>query len=185
MIQRIEAVSPVLKARIAGAFYLLSIITGIVGATLPDGPISLAANLAGNTCYVAVTLILYDLLKPVNAKLSLLAAAFSLIGCVLGFLGFLHLPKPPINELVFFGCYCLLLAYLIFTSTFLPKFLTILLALTGIGWLTFIDPPLGERLFSPYLMIGGLAGEGSLTLWLLIVGVNAPRWNEQAQKARQ
>jgi len=185
MIQRIEAVSPVQKARTAGAFYLLSIITGIIGATLPDGAISLTANLAGNTCYVAVTLILYDLLKPVNAKLSLLASAFSLAGCTIGVLGFLHLPKPHISELVFFGCYCLLLAYLIFKSTFLPKFLTILLAITGAGWLTYLYPPLGERLFFPYLMIGGLAGEGSLTLWLLIIGVNAQRWNEQAQKARQ
>ena len=174
-----------MKARIAGLFYLLSIITGILGATVANGGVGLAANLAGNACYIVVTLILYDLLKPVNARLSLLAALFSLAGCAIGILGFLHLPRPGVNELVFFGCYCLLLAYLIFKSTFLPQFLSVLLALTGLGWLTYLYPPLGERLFVPYLMIGGLAGEGSLTLWLLIFGVDGPHWYEQARAARR
>ncbi len=182
--ERGAEVSPVLKARIAGLFYLLSIIAGMLGATVASGGIGLAANLAGTACYVVVTLILYDLLKPVNRPLSLLAALLSLAGCAIGILGFLHLPKPGVNELVFFGCYCLLLAYLIFRSTFLPRFLSVLLALTGLGWLTFLSPSLGERLFVPYLMIGGLAGEGSLTLWLLIFGVNGPRWYEQSEAGR-
>jgi hypothetical protein len=183
MMERIAGISPVLKARVAGAFYLLSIVTGMLGATTTNAGLGLAANLAGIGCYVVVTAILYDLLKPVNATLSLLAAISSLAGCTIGILTYLHLPKPGINELVFFGFYCLLLAYLIFKSTFLPRFLSVLLALTGIGWLTFLSPALGERLFVPYLMIGGLAGEGSLTLWLLIAGVNGPRWNEQARRA--
>ena len=32
-------------------------------------------------CYIAATLLVYDLLKPVNRNLSLLAAFFSLMGC--------------------------------------------------------------------------------------------------------
>jgi hypothetical protein len=174
-------VSPLLKARIAGALYLLSILMGVSAVAVASGSFSLAANLIGTACYVAVTLILYELLKPVNKGLSLLAALFSLVGCAITLLSLLHLPSPHISSLVFFGFYCLLLAYLIFRSTFLPRFLSVLLAIAGLGWLTFLSPALGGRLFSPYLMITGLIGEGSLTLWLLVFGVNAQRWNEQAR----
>lgn len=156
----------------------------MAGVTIANSGVALAFNLLGTACYVVVTLILYRLLVPVNRPLSLVAAVFSLAGCVMGALGMLHLPKPGVNELVFFGCYCLLLAYLIFKSTFLPKFLSVLLALTGVGWLTYLSPALGEHLFVPYLMITGLVGEGSLTLWLLIFGVDAPRWNEQSAAPR-
>jgi hypothetical protein len=150
---------------------------------LLSGGLSRAVNLAGTLLYVAVTLVLYDLLKPVSKRLSLVAALFSLAGCAATILSTLHLPAPSVNPLVFFGCYCLLLAYLILRSSFLPRFLSVLLAITGAGWLTFLSPPLGDRLFDPYLMIAGLAGEGALTLWLLVFGVNGERWNEQARAA--
>ena len=184
MFEGIAKASPPLKARIAGAFYLLSILTGLDGATFLKGNLGLAANLAGTGCYVAVTLILFDLLRPVNKGLSLVAALFSLAGCTIGLLDMLHLPTPNVSSLVFFGFYCLLLAYLIIRSTFLHHFLSLLLAITGLGWLTFLSPSLGEHLFRPYLMIGGLAGEGGLTLWLLAFGVNVQRWNEQSRLAR-
>jgi len=174
--------SPLLKARTAGVFYLLCILAGIFGATLARGGLGLAANLIGTACYVVVTVILYDLLRPVNRSLSLLAALFSLAGCGIGVLHLLHLPSPTVSELVFFGFYCLLLAYLIFNSTFFPRFLSVLLTITGLGWLTFLWPNLGEHLFFPYVMVGGLAGEGSLTLWLLAVGVDARRWNERYRR---
>jgi hypothetical protein len=180
MSERVAKMSPLFKARIAGLFYLLTILTGIFAVSIASGSLSLAANLVGSACYIAVTLILYDLLKPVNKGLSLLAALFSLVGCAIGVLNQLHLPSPNVNELVFFGFYCLLLAYLIFKSTFLPRFLSVLLAITGLGWLTYLSPALGDRLFFPYLMVTGLVGEGSLTLWLLVFGVNEQRWNEQA-----
>jgi hypothetical protein len=179
MRERIAEESPLLKARLAGVFYLLSILTGLSAATFLRGSLSSAANLIGTACYVAVTLILYDLLKPVNKVVSLLAACFSLVGCAVTVLTFLHLPSGSVSSLVFFGFYCLLLAYLIFRSTFLPRFLSVLLVITGLGWLTFLSPALGNHLFR-YLMITGLAGEGSLTLWLLVIGVNAQRWLEQS-----
>jgi hypothetical protein len=183
MMERAAEASPLLKARIAGAFYLLSILAGMAAAIFLSGGLGLAANLAGSASYVVVTLMLYDLLKPVNRGVSLLAAIFSLAGCAVSILGLLKLPTPHVNELVFFGCYCLLLAYLIFNSSFLPRFLSVLLAITGVGWLTFLSPALGERLFSPYLMITGLVGEGSLTLWLLAFGVNAERRIERSRTA--
>jgi hypothetical protein len=180
MMERIAEVSPLVKARIAGVLYLLSIATGIYAVVFASGGLRLGANLVGTAFYVAVTLIFYDLFKPVNRGLSLLATVFSLAGCAKTILDLLRVPSPNINPLVFFGFYCLLLAYLIFRSTFLPRFLSALLAIAGLGWLTFLSPALGERLFSPYIMVTGLVGEGSLTLWLLAFGVNARRWKEQA-----
>ncbi len=81
--------------------------------------------------------------------------------------------------MVFFGFYCLLIGYLIFRSTFLPRIVGILMAIAGIGWLTFLWPPLAHRV-SSFTMFTGLPGEGGLTLWLLIKGVNVKRWQEQA-----
>ena len=49
----------------------------------------------------------------------------------------------------------------------------------GLGWLTCLSPPLANYL-SPYVLAPGILGEGSLTLWLLVMGVNAERWKEQA-----
>lgn len=182
MMERIAEASPLLKARIAGIFYLLSILTGLSAAVFLKGSLSLAANLIGAVCYVAVTLILYDLFNAVNKRISLLAALFSLGGCTVTILGFLNLPSPNVNSLVFFGVYCLLLAYLIFRSTFLPRILSVLLALAGLGWLTFLSPATGRHLFG-YTMITGLIGEGSLTVWLLAFGVDAQRWKEEAAAA--
>lgn len=174
---RIAKASPLFKARIAGVFYLLTFLTG--GAALfVRGNLGSAAGLIAGACYVAVTLLFYDLFKPVNRSLSLLAAFFSLVGCVIGFLSPFHLAPFNINPLVFFGFYCLLIGYLIFRSTFLPRILGVLMVFAGLGWLTFLYPPLANYL-SPYNMIPGLIGEGSLTLWLLVMGVNVQRWKER------
>jgi Domain of unknown function (DUF4386) len=85
--------------------------------------------------------------------------------------------------LVFFGIHCLLTGYLIFWSTFLPRLLGVLMAFAGLGWLTFLWPPLANHL-QPYVLLPGVLGEGSLTLWLLVIGLNAQRWNERADAAR-
>ena len=61
----------------------------------------------------------------------------------------------------------------------LPRFLGGLMAIGGIGWLTFIAPSLAKRLV-PFNMFPGVLGESVLTLWLLIKGVNVQRWNAQS-----
>jgi len=43
--------------------------------------LGLATGLIATACYIAVTALFYDLFKPVNRSLSLLAAFFSLVGC--------------------------------------------------------------------------------------------------------
>jgi uncharacterized protein DUF4386 len=81
--------------------------------------------------------------------------------------------------LAFFGFSTFLNGYLIFRSAFLPRILGVLSMMGGLGWLTFLYPPLGNQLFL-YILLIGLLGGGSLILWLLLRGVNVQRWREQA-----
>ncbi len=85
--------------------------------------------------------------------------------------------------LVFFGFYALLTGYLMIRSTFLPRALGVLSVLGGLGWISFLYPPLGYRLF-PYIAAFGLLGATALILWLLMFGVNDQRWKEQARAQR-
>ena len=83
--------------------------------------------------------------------------------------------------LVFFGLWCVLIGFLIFRSTFMPRLLGVLLAIAGLGWMMYLVPPLAIRLFIPYIAGASALGEIPLLLWLLVVGVNVQRWNEQAR----
>ncbi|MGZ6315922.1 MAG: DUF4386 domain-containing protein [Anaerolineales bacterium] len=168
-----------------------------------------AAALISAVCYITVTLLLYDMFKPVNRSVSLLAAFFSLMGCtiqalsslfhlaplvVLGgeqYLGlqalaltFLRLRAQASSiYMVFFGWYCLLIGYLIFRSTFLPRILGVFMAIAGLSYQLFLSPPLASYLFPYVVKPAGALGELSLILWLLVIGVNAQRWKEQASTA--
>jgi hypothetical protein len=173
--------SPRTKARIAGVFYLFTILTG-ASALLGAGWLRSVMLVGSTLCYVAVTVLFYNLFRPVNRNISTCAALLSLVGCTLSILGVFHLDPFRMNPLVFFGCYCLLIGYLILRSKFLPRILGVLMAFGGLGWLTFVYPPLSSYL-SPYNMAPGILGEAALTVWLLAVGVNARRWNEQATAA--
>lgn len=108
----------------------------------------------------------------------MLAALFSVAGSTLGVLSSLHF-HPRIDPLVCFGFYCLLIGYLILKSRFLPPVLGVLMAIAGLGWLAFLSRQFAQSL-APYNLVCGGIGEGLLTLWLLVMGVNAQRWNEQA-----
>ena len=167
------------KARIAGVFYLVTFVAGSLSLMLPDS--GLAANLIATLAYIGVTVLFYQIFKPVNASLSLLAALFSLAGIFVGLLTSLKLATIPINPLGFFGFYCLLIGYLIIKSTFLPRVLGVLMAIGGLSWLTFFSPSLTSQL-NPYNLAPGIFGEGMLTLGLLVVGLNEQRWLEQASK---
>ncbi len=185
MQERIAELSPRSKARIAGVFYLLTILTGAFAAVFAGHRLGDGANLVASACYVAVTLLLYAIFSPVDRSLSLIAAVFSLVGCAIGALGVFHLtPRYTPNSLVLFGVYCLMIGYLIFRSTFLPRILGVLMAFGGLGWLTFVSPELADYL-SPYNLAPGILGEGALTLWLLAKGVSEQRWREQARAAEE
>ena len=66
----------------------------------------------------------------------------------------------------------------------MPRILGGLMALAGLGWLTFLSPPLASHL-SPYNLVLGFLAELSLCLWLLVMGVNVQRWKEQASTAQK
>ena len=156
------------KARIAGVFYLLTFIFGIYALVI-RGTYAVTAGLIASGCYLVVTLIFYLLFAPVNRSLSFVAAIVSLAGLAVGVVQ----ARVPVNAMVFFGFYCLLIGYLVFKSTFLPRSIGVLMAMAGVAWLTFLSPRFAQSL-SPYLMIPGFIGEGSLTLWLLFGPVGVP-----------
>jgi Domain of unknown function (DUF4386) len=81
--------------------------------------------------------------------------------------------------LVFFGFWCILIGYLIFRSTFLPRIIGALEVLAGLGYLTLLWQPLAHYLYPYNLALAG-PGEISLLLWLLVKGVNVRKWKETA-----
>jgi hypothetical protein len=81
--------------------------------------------------------------------------------------------------LVFFGFSGLLQGYLIIKSTFLPRWLGVWAVIASVGWLSFLSPPLGLRLF-PFVAAVGVLGALVTIGWLVIVGVDEQRWKEQA-----
>jgi hypothetical protein len=194
--ERIAEASPRRRARIAGIVYLLYLLTpavfgffisrlavdGDAAATasnilahLPFG-LGLATFLIAVPCGIAVAALFYELFKPVNRSLSLLAAFFNFVA-----LAFEYFQDVNIGS-VFHGLYCLLVGYLIFRSTFLPRILGALMAFAGLGGLTSLSPPLAVYL-SRYIGVPSFLAELSLCLWLLVMGVNVQRWKEQAAQA--
>jgi len=236
MTERIEEASPRLRARITGVCYLLTILAGIFAQGFVSERLVVSGDAAATAtnilthkslfqwgftvyliemaCNVAMTALFYDLLKPVNRSVSLLAAFLGLVGCaiktfsrvfyiaplfVLGGAHYLGVFSPQqlqalallflnVNDqgaavaLAFFGFYALLNGYLIVRSTFLPRILGVWSAVAGLGWLTFLSPTLGYRVFL-YVAAFGLLGAVALIVWLLVYGVNEQRWKEQAHAA--
>src|SRR5260370_34413655 len=234
MMERIAEASRRFKARMAGALFLLYgaiaglavfarrglSVNGEAAATAtnilahePLFRLGFAADLLAIACYIAFTGLLYALFKPVNRSVSLLAAFFSLVGCIIQSSGcvfefaplivlkgaqhlsvfkvealqalayiFLKLYSQAYTiALVFSGFFTLLIVYLSLKSPFLPRILGVLMAVSGMGGLTFLAPPFGAKYF-PYILAADI-GEVLLILWLLVKGVNEQRWKEQASAA--
>jgi hypothetical protein len=228
--------SPQVYARIGGVLYLIIIVAGIFSELfvrdkliVPGDPGATAGNIMSSellfrislaleqiwlVCAVALTLILYVLLKPVNRNLALLASFFNLVSiavecftgaslfAVLFFLGhadYLKAFEPDqldilaylflrlydygfAASLVFFGCCLFLYGYLLFQSGYFPRTLGVLLIIASLSYLTnsfvlFLAPTFANRIF-PILMLAFI-GELSLCLWLIVKGVNLPKWKNQ------
>ena len=195
MLEPVREASPRLKARTAGALYLLIFIAAPSGAATATA----ARMLITLACDTAVALIFYDLFQPVGRRLSLAALFFRLIFVAVMAVNswnYLHAAflKDARSQAAFnagykiavvpFGIHCLLIGYLIFESDFLPRILGVMMAFAGVGWLTFLWPPLAESL-QRYVLVCALLGEGGLTLWLLLAGVDAERWRHKDEAARR
>jgi hypothetical protein len=234
MMERIAEASPRFTARMAGVCQLLEALTATFGQVIvlsklvvSDNAAATASNILGHerlfwlgfasslmavVFHIVYALLFYDLLKPVNRRVSLLAllvlVVASAIQAVTGLLYlapllilqdgrsvsaftqeqwqtlalvFVKLNAYALNvHLVFFGLWCVLTGYLIFRSTFLPRVLGVLLAISGLGWLTYLHPPLAYYLFFPYITVASALGEIPVEFWLMVMAVNAERWKEQA-----
>lgn len=229
--------SPRLEARVAGVFYLVTLLAGIFAQAFVSNRLVVWGDAAGTAtnllthtalfragftvylvemaCQIIFIALFYELLKPAGRSVSLVAAFLGLAGCtiktvsrlfyiaplfVLGGDAYLKVFRPEqlhalallllrVNDqgaaisLAFSGFYAVLTGWLVFRSGFLPRFLGVWSELAGVGWLTFLYPPLGYRLFN-YLAVFGFLGAAALIVWLLVVGVNERRWKERASAAR-
>jgi hypothetical protein len=79
------------------------------------------------------------------------------------------------TALAFFGFSTILNGFLVFRSTFLPRWLGIMAMISGLGWLTFLYPPLGYRAFMIAALVGLLSAI-VLIFWLFIRGVDEEKW---------
>jgi hypothetical protein len=240
MTERIARSSPKFMARLAGGFFLLTILLGVFAQgfiaerlIVSGDAAATATNILAHrglfqlgftlyliemACQIATVALFYILLRPVSKSVALSAAFLELTGCVIktfaraffivplfvlggtnsgvsvlsGFstqqLQGLALLLLKVNDqgagmaLAFFGFSTVLNGYLIFRSTFLPRFLGVLGMISGLGWLTFLYPPLGYRAFLFAALIGLLSSAATI-FWLLVFGVNEQRWNEKARAA--
>ncbi len=122
IVGRLEETSPKAKARITGAFYLLTILTGIFAQGLVSGSLVVDGDAAaratnivmhkslfqlGFAVYfiemasqIAMTALFYDLLTPAGRSVSLVAAFLGLTGCIIKTLSRLFFIAP----LFILGC---------------------------------------------------------------------------------
>jgi hypothetical protein len=115
VMERIPETSTRSSSRITGVVYLLYFLTAASAEFFLSGIVvsgdaaatannivahqalfrlGLATGLIAIACYIAVTALFYDLFKPVSSSLSLLAAFFSLVGCVIQAFGSLFQLAP-------------------------------------------------------------------------------------------
>ena len=221
--------SPRLLARLAGVFFLLTILGGIIAQGVISERLvnfadaaATANNIIANrglfqagftifliemACQIITAALLYRILRPVNRTLALLMLLFEFTGIViktfarvfyitplwvldgtaaLGGMNAEQLQSTALillrvnntgaaTALAFFGFSTLLAGYLIFRSTYLPRWLGVLAMISGLGWLTFIYPPLGSGLFM-FVALFALAASAAKIFWLIVFGVDEEKF---------
>lgn len=89
-------------------------------------------------------------------------------------------------SLLFFGFCTLLFGTLIRKSGYLPRTVGVLLEIAGLGYILFslaqmVAPDFAGRLLFPWLLLPGFVAESGLCLWLLVKGVDVPKWEARVQ----
>ena len=187
-------------ARIGGALYLFIIAVGLWGEmfvrdklpTIADihahetlWRVHIAAEIVLLLCATALLMIFYVLFEPVNRNLTLMATFFNLVSISIEAIGALYLlafdetmhSRTFAISLIFFGCFCIIIGYLIFTSGLMPKTIGVLMQIAGVCYMTnsfalIVSPPLAHVLF-PAILLPSFIAELSLALYMTIVGVRA------------
>ena len=229
---RFPKMSPKRLARVTGVFYLITIVAAVIAQGViaqrlvnsTDASLTAANIMAhpdlfrfGYTMYMIemvaqtiMTMLFYELLKPVSKTGSLIAAVLGVVGCGIKALSRLFYVAPAIvlegshylntfspdqlnsiallfydvNEMgaaiavVFFGFSTLITGWLMIRSTYLPSFLGWFALVGGIGWLSFLWPPLGYRI-NLYVAAVGLLGSLATIVWLIVFGVDESRWAQR------
>ncbi len=232
--------SPQVMARTAGWLYLGVIVLGIFAELFVRGRLvahadaeATAHNILANeflfrsgfvsdglsiVCDVALSVLLYFLLRPVSDTLALLAMIFELVGdVILGVISLAHFgalmlvsdahyltvfSPAQLHAAALFALKLhgvgydvvlvpiafrdMLVGYLIYRSGYFPKIIGVFLAIAGVLYLADgILDPLAPKYSLPdaYLALTAI-GEFSFTLWLIVMGVNVPKWNRAVAEAR-
>jgi len=230
-----QATSVQTYARAVGVLFLLSMIGGFFGELyipsriLVSGDaaataknivesnslfrLGFAAYLVEGICDIALSLLMYVLLRPVHRNLALLAAFFGLVstsvfavgelfyfGASIPLSGAAYLNSFSADQLntlsmvslrmyglaagIFMALYGIatgIRGFLIYRSGFLPRLLGILMMLAGLGFIArnfvfVLAPAYLSNIFLVPMFLAGL----SLTLWMLIKGVDVPKWETRA-----
>jgi hypothetical protein len=85
----------------------------------------------------------------------------------------------------YYGMAWIVRSYLIFRSSYLPKFLAVLMAIGGIGFvvrnfLLILAPAYASDVLLMLMFPGGLI----MAVWLLVKGVDVQKWNAKVNAAR-
>lgn len=225
--------SPSTRGRVLAALYLFVVAAGITGQmfiadrlVVAHDASATAANITANAslyrlgftifmlemvAQTGVTMLFYDLLKPVHRSVARSAMIVGLTGCgikamarlfyyapliLLGGASYLSAFEPLQREalalavirigdqgagiaLIFFGFQSLLQGWLVIHSGFLPRFLGVLSVAGGLGWLTYLWPPLGAQAFMGVALVA-LVGTSATIGWLLVRGVDEAKWRARA-----
>ena len=178
-------------ARVAGAWYLLLVITGISSMVVPSntasavGEVGIILGLIANVVYIFLARALYVLLKGVNKTHALLMVAFVLVSVGISTLDGLNKFAALFNQgeldaltMVLngflFGFWLLPFGVLVYRSHFIPRIFGILLIINGFAYpantlVPLIKPPFAN-VISLALLPPIFVGELSILAWLLVKG---------------
>ena len=84
-------------------------------------------------------------------------------------------------SLLFFGFVCLLLGHLIVRSGFMPRLVGVLMQIAGACYLvncfSYLIAPAFAATLLPWILLPAFVGELTLCLWLLVKGIDVPKWH--------
>lgn len=166
------------SGRIIGLLWVVCIIGGIYGLLVAHGTrLGQDALLISGAAMIAVSALLYEVFRPTNPAISLVAAFF-------GFMAVIAMYASG-DTSFFGGIQCLLLSYLVLNSSLLPRTIGVLIAIAGLAQLIFLSTLLPASFIKPLVQIGYIAdgiGETTFALWLLVMGVRMAQWEKLAAR---